>query len=36
MKPVLRRWEEFLPFVDNWATCDMMMPKVFGKPKKEL
>lgn len=23
--------EEFLPFVDNWATCDMMRPKVFKK-----
>lgn len=21
----------FLPFVDNWATCDQMGPKVFGK-----
>lgn len=23
--------EEFLPYVDNWATCDMMSPKVFKK-----
>ncbi len=23
--------EDFLPFVDNWATCDMMRPKVFKK-----
>jgi len=22
---------EFLPYVDNWATCDMMCPKVFKK-----
>ncbi len=23
--------ETFLPYVDNWATCDMMNPKVLGK-----
>ena len=23
--------EAFLPYVDNWATCDMMAPKVLGK-----
>ena len=23
--------EKFLPYVDNWATCDMMGPKVFKK-----
>ncbi len=22
---------EFLPYIDNWATCDQMNPKVFGK-----
>ena len=22
---------DFLPYVDNWATCDQMNPKVFGK-----
>jgi len=22
---------EFLPYVDNWATCDQMSPKVFAK-----
>lgn len=32
----LAQVEEFLPFVDNWATCDMMVPKVFGKHKKEF
>lgn len=26
----------FLPYVDNWATCDMMSPKIFKKHKKEL
>ena len=28
--------EEFLPYVDNWATCDQMSPKVFRKHKGEL
>lgn len=23
--------ERFLPYVDNWATCDILAPKVFGK-----
>ena len=26
----------FLPYVDNWATCDQMSPKVYKKHKKEL
>ncbi len=26
----------FLPFVDNWATCDMMRPKIFKKHFSEL
>lgn len=26
----------FLPYVDNWATCDMMSPKVFRKHLPEL
>ncbi|MDD6195093.1 MAG: DNA alkylation repair protein [Lachnospiraceae bacterium] len=26
----------FLPYVDNWATCDSMSPKVFGKHLEEL
>lgn len=26
----------FLPYVDNWATCDMMSPKVFKKHLPEL
>lgn len=28
--------EKFLPYVDNWATCDQMSPKVFKKHKAEL
>ena len=27
---------KFLPFVDNWATCDSLSPKVFGKNKEKL
>ncbi len=27
---------EFLPYVDNWATCDMMSPKSFKKHRTEL
>ena len=30
------RLEIFLPYVDNWATCDQMSPKVFKKHKQEL
>lgn len=26
----------FLPYVDNWATCDSCRPKVFGKHLEEL
>ena len=26
----------FLPFVDNWATCDQMSPKIFKKYHSEL
>ena len=28
--------EEFLPYVDNWATCDQLSPKVFKKHTDEL
>ena len=28
--------EKFLPFVDNWATCDQMSPKIFKKHKEDL
>lgn len=27
---------KFLPYVDNWATCDQTSPKVFKKHHKEL
>lgn len=28
--------EAFLPYVDNWATCDMMSPKIFKRHLPEL
>lgn len=28
--------DAFLPYVDNWATCDMMRPKIFKKHLSEL
>ena len=28
--------ERFLPYVDNWATCDQMVPKAFKNQEKEL
>ena len=28
--------ERFLPYINNWATCDMMCPKIFGKHLPEL
>jgi len=28
--------ETFLPYVDNWATCDQLSPKVFKKHKEDL
>ena len=28
--------ERFLPFLDNWATCDSMSPPVFRKHREEL
>lgn len=28
--------ERFLPYIDNWATCDMFLPKVFKKNTDKL
>lgn len=28
--------ERFLPYVDNWATCDQLSPKCFARHKAEL
>lgn len=30
------RVEAFLPYVDNWATCDQLNPKIFQKHRDEL
>lgn len=32
----VEKLEKFLPYVDNWATCDQTSPKVFKKHKAEL
>ncbi len=32
----MEKVRRFLPFVDNWATCDQMSPKVFKKHHPEL
>ena len=32
----LNKVETFLPYVDNWGTCDQLSPKVFAKHKDEL
>ena len=33
---VLEGVNAFLPYVDNWATCDLLSPKVFRKHLPEL
>lgn len=33
---LIKRTFEFLPYIDNWATCDMMKPKIFKKHTAEL
>ena len=35
-KQCLEELNRFLPFVDNWATCDQLSPKVFKKNRSEL
>ncbi len=32
----IKETEKFLPYVDNWATCDQLSPKVFKKHRTEL
>ena len=32
----VERTEAFLPYIDNWATCDQLSPKIFKKHKPEL
>lgn len=33
---LINELERFLPIVDNWATCDMMRPRIFKKHLSEL
>lgn len=32
----IRETERFLPYIDNWAVCDIMSPKVLKKHKQKL
>lgn len=32
----LKKVEKFLPYINNWATCDLPLPKCFAKHKPEL
>ena len=32
----LKEVDRFLPYVDNWGTCDQLSPKAFSKHKEEL
>lgn len=32
----IAEWNRFLPYVDNWATCDMPAPRVFKKHLPKL
>ncbi|HHT45221.1 MAG TPA: DNA alkylation repair protein [Fastidiosipila sp.] len=36
IEPALSLVERFLPFVDNWATCDSLRPKAFAKNQPHL
>jgi 3-methyladenine DNA glycosylase AlkD len=36
MDECVEQLEKFLPYVDNWATCDQMSPKIFKKNRKQL
>ena len=33
---VIDALDVFLPYVDNWATCDLMRPRVFFKQREKL
>ncbi len=33
---LMEHLERFLPYVNNWATCDQMTPKAFSKHHKDL
>lgn len=33
---VISQVEDFLPYIDNWATCDQLRPKCFARNKDKL
>lgn len=35
-KRTIKKTDKFLPYVDNWAVCDAMSPKIFKKNKEKL
>ena len=35
-KRCIEETNRFLPFIDNWATCDQLSPKIFKKNKADL
>lgn len=35
-KQTVEALDAFLPYVDNWATCDLLRPKCFSRHKPEL
>ncbi|MCD8021063.1 MAG: DNA alkylation repair protein [Clostridiales bacterium] len=34
-EPAMEETERFLPYINNWATCDLFSPKVFRRYPKE-
>lgn len=32
----IKEVDKFLPYIDNWAVCDIMSPKIFQKNKEKL
>lgn len=36
LERAIEELDRFLPYVDNWATCDMTSPKIFSKNKDRL
>lgn len=35
-KELIQRMEQFMPYIDNWAVCDSLRPKLFRKEKEAL
>ena len=36
LEECMEELEKFLPYVDNWATCDQMSPRIFKKHREKL